>query len=261
MCLIVFSYKQHSDYDLIFAANRDENYSRSTRAAQFWDDYPDILAGKDLKAGGTWMGITKQGTFAALTNYRDPDIVKENPPSRGHLVLDYLKKEGDPVNYLEEMAKKSGQYLGFSILAGSMDKLGFYSNQQNKIQLLEEGLYGLSNYLLDSPWPKVQRAKTQINKIIQEDIISEEALFEILADEREAPEEQLPDTGIPKDIEKKVSPIFIKSENYGTRCSTILLIGKDGQVTFSERRFKPRTQQVVDENRYQFSVNKPSPTR
>lgn len=254
MCLITFSYKQHPDYDLIFAANRDENYSRPARPAQFWENHPDILAGKDLKAGGTWMGITKRGAFAALTNYRDPEIKKENPPSRGHLVLDYLKNDGDPVDYLKKLAQKADQYKGFSILAGTIDKLAYYTNQENNVQLLERGLYGLSNHLLDTPWPKIKRAKAQLNQIIQKDSISEDALFDLLADEREAPEDQLPDTGIPKDMEKKVSPIFIKSEGYGTRCSTILLIGRNSRVTFSERWFKPGTQQIVDENRYEFII-------
>lgn len=261
MCLIVFSYKQHPDYDLIFAANRDENHSRPARAAQFWDDHPDILAGKDLKAGGTWMGVSKQGAFAALTNYRDPELERDNPPSRGKLVLDYLKGNGNPLPFLNKLDKQADAYEGFSILAGTINKLAYYTNQDNKIQLLERGLYGLSNHLLDTPWPKVKRAKEQLYQIIQKDAISEEALFNILADEQEAPEEQLPDTGIPKDIEKKVSPIFIKGDDYGTRCSTILLIDTNGGVTFSERRFKAGTMDIADQNRYQFTINESPSTR
>jgi uncharacterized protein with NRDE domain len=254
MCLIAFSYKQHPDYDFIFVANRDEEYDRPTRSAQFWDSHSNILAGKDLKAGGTWMGITKKGAFAALTNYRNPDIKKENPPSRGHLVLDYLKKDDDPANYLKKLDKKADQYKGFSILASTIDKLAYYTNWQKEIQLLDRGLYGLSNHLLDTPWPKVKRAKMGLKQIIQEDTFSEKDLFELLADDKEAPEDQLPETGIPREIEKKVSPIFIKSDKYGTRCSTILLISTNGQVTFSERRFKAGTQDIMDENRYQFTI-------
>ncbi|HKK45681.1 MAG TPA: NRDE family protein [Balneolaceae bacterium] len=254
MCLIVFSYKQHPDYDLVFAANRDENHNRPTRPAQFWDDHPDLLAGKDLKAGGTWMGITKEGAFSALTNYRDPSIQKENPPSRGHLVLDYLIESRSPASYLQQVDKKADRYMGFNLLTGSPNQLGYYSNQERTIKILEPGLYGLSNHLLDTPWPKVNNAKTQLDTIIKDKNTSEEALFSLLADEQKANDNQLPNTGIPKEIEKKVSSIFIKSDGYGTRCSTILLIGKGGQVTFAERRFKPGTKEAEDENRFEFML-------
>lgn len=256
MCLIVFSYQQHSDYPLIFAANRDENYSRPTRAARFWDENPAILAGKDLQAGGTWMGINRQGAFSALTNYRDMDIRKEDPPSRGHLVLDYLKHNGNPTKYLQQIDQKADRYKGFSLLAGTTNQLGYYSNQQKKIRLLDEGLYGLSNHLLNTDWPKVKLAKNRLQEIMKDGNISEELLFDLLSDEQKAPDDQLPDTGIPKEIEKLVSPIFIKSESYGTRCSTILLIGSNGKVTFAERRFKPGTLDVEDETRYEFSIEK-----
>lgn len=254
MCLITFSYRQHPKFQLIFAANRDEHYDRPTRGAQFWDENPDILAGKDLKAGGTWMGITKGGMWGALTNYRDPSIDRENPPSRGQLVLEYLKNNDSPERFLKKLDQSANQYMGFSLLAGTVNKLGYYSNQQNSIRLLDSGLYGLSNHLLNSDWPKVERAKANLNKLIQRNAISEEALFELLTDEREAPDHLLPDTGIPKEIEKKVSPIFIKSDGYGTRCSTVLLIDTDGQVRFTERCYEPGTQKVVEENRYQFEI-------
>ncbi len=254
MCLIVFAYKQHPEYDLIFAANRDESYERPTREACFWNSHPHILAGKDLQAGGTWMGITQQGAFAALTNYRDPSIKRENPPSRGQLVLNYLKRNGDSKSYLENIHKRADQYMGFNLLAGTNRRLAYYSNQQKEIKLLEPGLYGLSNHLLDTPWPKTERAKKQLEQIIQDETLSEKALFELLADDREAPDDKLPNTGIPKEAEKKISPIFIKTENYGTRCSTLLLIRKDGRVTFTERRFKAGGMTIKDENRYQFTI-------
>jgi uncharacterized protein with NRDE domain len=144
--------------------------------------------------------------------------------------------------------------MGFNLLAGSMGQLGYYSNQLRKIQMLNPGLYGLSNHLLDTPWPKVQKAKNNLENILQHRKITERALFDLLADKREAPEDQLPDTGIPKDIEKKVSSIFIKSDGYGTRCSTIMLIERNGKVTFTERRFKAGTLDISDENRYEFSI-------
>lgn len=256
MCLIVFSYQQHSKYDLIFAANRDEHYERPTRPAQFWDDHLNILAGKDLKAGGTWMGINKKGDFSALTNFRNPAIRKENPPSRGHLVLNFLKDDNSPKSYLQSVDKKADQYMGFNLLAGTLDQLYYYSNQRPNILQLDAGLYGLSNHLLDTPWPKLEKAKSRLAKIVQEDLISEEALFDLLADDQEAPEDKLPETGIPLEIEKKVSPIFIKSDGYGTRCSTVLLIDNSDEITFIERRFKAGSMDIEDENRYQFSIEK-----
>lgn len=252
MCLLVFSYKQHPEYNFILAANRDEEYQRPTRPAQFWDTHPHILAGKDEKAGGTWMGITKTGAFAALTNYRDPTLEKKDAPSRGHLVLEYLKNFDDPVEYLRSVDNKAGQYSGFNLLAGTMDRLGYYSNQEQKVRQLQPGLYGLSNHLLNTPWPKVKTAKQKLQRLIQGKQISTEALFDLLGDEREADEEQLPSTGISSELERKVSPIFIKSEDYGTRNSTIVLIDKEGKVTFEERRFKAGTLEVDDVSRFEF---------
>lgn len=254
MCLLVFAYHKHPRHKLIVAANRDEDYRRPARAARFWDTKNDILAGKDLKAGGTWMGITRSGRFSAITNYRDLSISKENPPSRGHLVLDFLKESDPPEAYLERVDQKAEQYAGFNLLVGSADDLFFYSNQQQSIQQLSEGIYGLSNHLLDTPWPKVKRAKSQLQQIVHQPDISETALFDLLADDVEAPEDQLPDTGLPKDIERKVSPVFIKSDNYGTRCSTILLVSRKNEVTFIERRFKAGTQLVTEENKFKFSL-------
>lgn len=254
MCLLVFSYKQHPSYDLIVAANRDESYQRLTRPAQFWVDEPEILAGKDLKAGGTWMGVNKNGAFSALTNFRDPRIQKENAPSRGHLVLDYLKNPESSVKYLQRVDEKADQYSGFNLLAGNIEQLCYYSNQQKIIHRLEPGLFGLSNHLLDTPWPKVLSAKRELNQITLDENFSEEALFDLLSDEREAIEENLPDTGIPKELEKKISPIFIKSDGYGTRCSTILLIDKDGKVTFEERCFISGTHEIDEVSRFEFDL-------
>ncbi len=200
------------------------------------------------------MGITKNGYFSALTNYRDPDMQKEDPPSRGHLVLDYLKEESDPVSYLEEVDEKGGRYNGFNIVAGTLNRLGYYSNRDPRIRVLEPGVYGLSNHLLDTPWPKVRQAKSDFRKIQQKENPSKEALFDLLKNDRPAPEEELPDTGISKELERAVSPIFIKTDNYGTRSSSVVLIDKGGQVFFEERRYEAGTQQVDEANRYEFDL-------
>ena len=254
MCLIAFSYKSHPKYDLVFAANRDEFYQRPTRAAQFWDEHPHVLAGKDLKAGGTWMGVTKNGNLAALTNFRDPSIQKDNPPSRGHLVLDYLVKEPSPELYMEDIIPKADKYNGFNLLAGNINQLAYYSNQKESFEILESGIYGLSNHLLDTPWPKLERAKTEMKEINAQTAIDKEHLFRLLADEHKANEQELPDTGIPKEIEKAVSSIFIKTENYGSLCSTILLVDKEGNIDFTERRFEPGTKKITGEQHFQISA-------
>lgn len=255
MCLIVFAYKEHPEFDFIFAANRDEFYKRPTRPARFWEEEPHILAGKDLKAGGTWMGITKSGYFASLTNYRDPDMQKEDPPSRGHLVLDYLKQESDPKEYLKEIDTRAEQYDGFNIIVGFMNRLMYYSNREQTLYDIEPGVHGLSNHLLDTPWPKVQKAKSDLQKMLDErEEVDKESLFDLLKYDQPAPDEELPDTGIPQELERAVSPIFIKTDDYGTRSSTLLLIDKKGRVTFEERRFKAGTQEMEEVNRYSFSI-------
>ncbi|NGP75496.1 NRDE family protein [Balneolaceae bacterium YR4-1] len=258
MCLLVFSYKQHPIYDFVFATNRDEFYDRPTRPAKFWSDHPNILAGKDLQAGGTWLGITKNGKFSALTNYRDPSIQKEDPPSRGHLVLDYLKEGKTIDQYLKDVDKKANQYNGFNLLSGNLSDgetgLMYYSNQQNEIRRLEAGLYGLSNKLLDTPWPKVTRAKKALDTLIRSGEVSEEKLFDLLQDDTQASEEELPDTGIPHELEKAVSPIFIKTDRYGTRNSTVILVEKSGKVIFEERRYQNGSMEVENTNRYEFFI-------
>lgn len=256
MCLLVFSYRQHPDYDLVFAANRDEFYGRPTRAAEFWkeEEYPSLLAGKDLEAGGTWMGVAKDGDFSALTNYRDPSISKEDPPSRGHLVRDFLINGDKPEEYMRKVHQVADRYNGFNLLTGNTGRLLYYSNQQKEIVPLQPGLYGLSNKLLDTPWPKVQKAKKQLAGEISSRQLDIENLFAILADDQIASDEQLPDTGIPKELEKAVSSIFINTERYGTRNSTVLLIEKSGLVYFEERRFKNGSRQIEEANRYEFQV-------
>lgn len=252
MCLIVFSYRQHPKYDLIFAANRDEFFRRPAREARFWPEHPHLLAGKDLEAGGTWMGITTGGHFSAITNFRDMSVHKENAPSRGHLVLDYLIQEQDPEAFLHQIDEKADLYNGFNLLMGTIDKLLYYSNQTRRIQTIRPGLYGLSNHLLNTPWPKVERARHQLQDLLDRDAVTEENLLRLLMDGRPAPDEELPDTGLPKELERAVSSIFIKSSHYGTRASTVLLIDKQGEVTFCERRHGPEIEDA--DSRYLFQI-------
>jgi uncharacterized protein with NRDE domain len=178
--------------------------------------------------------------------------MKKDPPSRGELVLDYLKREKSAMNYLGDISKKAGKYNGFNLLL--WDDAGFYhySNQNKKVTRIDTGIHGLSNALLNTSWPKLDSAKSQLEQVIKKEEFNKEELFEILLDERKAEEDDLPVTGIPKDLEKAVSSIFIKTESYGSRCSTVLLIDKEGKIDFTERRFKQGTSEVVGEQHFEF---------
>ena len=167
MCLILFAYRSLPDYRLVLAANRDEFYDRPTRHVAFWDDAPEILAGRDLKAGGTWMGITKKGRFAAITNYRDSGMTIENAPSRGDLVKDFLIGKSRPHDYLESLQNKGQDYNGFNLIIGDGNELFYYSNRDGNIHNIEPGVHGLSNHLLNTPWPKVAQGSLQTAFIAQ----------------------------------------------------------------------------------------------
>ncbi|MEQ8523729.1 NRDE family protein [Gracilimonas sp.] len=254
MCLITFAYKSHPRYDLILAGNRDEFYGRPTREAKFWSEEgnPNILAGKDLEAGGTWLGVHKSGKWSALTNYRDPSIKKEDPPSRGEIVLDYLKANQTAMDYLADLSKKAELYNGFNLLVWDEKDFYHYSNQNKKVTRIEPGIHGLSNALLDTPWPKLVTANQELRNIISEEDFDKEDIFKLLADDRKASDHELPVTGIPKELEKAVSSIFIKTENYGSRCSTVLLIDKEGNIDFTERRFEPGTTEIAGEQYFRI---------
>jgi len=255
MCLITFAYNAHPEYELILAGNRDEFYERPTRKAQFWTDegHPDILAGKDLKAGGTWLGINKDGRWGALTNYRDFSIQKEDPPSRGELVLNYLQSDQSGESYLQKLLPRATDYNGFNLLLGDQSGIYHLLNQEGTINPVEDGIHGLSNASLDTPWMKLQKANQSLKGLIDADNITKEALFDLLLDEEKAPDSELPKTGLDHDMEKAVSSIFIKTKDYGSRCSTLLLINKKGRISFTERRYKAGTTQVRDEQHFTFT--------
>ncbi|MBR9916238.1 NRDE family protein [bacterium] len=254
MCLIAFSYKTHPRYKLIVAANRDEFYQRPTRKAQFWTEegLPNILAGRDLKANGTWMGVSKSGKWGALTNYRDPSNIKENAPTRGDLVLDFLKSGVSEQEYIQEIQTKSEEYNGFNLLIGNKDSLFHFSNENNLIMEVKPGIHGVSNALLDTPWPKLDHAKKALAEVTAKEDFSKEDLFNILTNSETAPDNKLPSTGIPYEWEKAVSSIFIKTDNYGTLCSTLLLADYEGNAEFTERRYDSSTSEIIDENTFKL---------
>jgi uncharacterized protein with NRDE domain len=240
MCLILLSFKQHSRYPVILAANRDEFYERPSAPVAFWDDAPDILAGKDMKDGGTWLGITRRGRIAAVTNYRDPASMMDGAPSRGWLVREYLSGMEDPAVYFEKVAQRADRYNAFNLIAGDASRLFYFSNRdlsnRGRIMELTPGLYGLSNHLLDTPWPKVERGKTALNLMLAgEEKPDPEDIFGILSDRSRPDDSRLPDTGVGLEWERILSAIFIVSPVYGTRSSTVLMIDRKNRGILTER--------------------------
>ena len=252
MCLILFAYRQHARYRLVLAANRDEFYGRPTAPATFWEDAPDLLAGRDLKSGGTWLGVTRAGRFAAITNYREPDVRLEDAPSRGELVAGFLQSEQAPEAYLDDLASSADSYNGFNLIIGDAKRMGYFSNREGTVRILEPGVYGLSNHLLDTPWPKVKKGRRLLEAHLDSDKIDDAALLDALNDPAPAPDAALPDTGVGLAWERALSPLFIQSPDYGTRASSVLLIRHDGAVTFAERTFEAG--EPVGVERYVFEV-------
>lgn len=226
----------HPKYKLILAANRDEFYNRPTASAKFWEDHPQILGGRDLKALGTWMSISKTGRFAAVTNYRDPSNIRTDVTSRGEIPTDFLNAQSSPEKFIQQLHSHSEDYNGFNVLVSDLTEMGHYSNYERKINILKPGVYGLSNAFLNTPWPKVQLAKQKFNAIIRNSF-SHEELLEIMTDSTQAEDTELPATGVPKKMEKQLSAMCIRMENYGTCCSTVITIDRDGVVNFTEKTY------------------------
>jgi len=257
MCLILLSFKNHHRYPFVFASNRDESYARPSAPAAFWDDAPDVLAGRDMKDGGTWMGITRKGRFAALTNYRDIASIKEGAPSRGWLVRDYLCGQNSPVKYLENVAAMANQFNPFNLMVGDASRLFYFSNRgDGRIMELSPGLYGLSNDLLDTPWVKVERGKNSLGALLAgENDPDPENIFKILADRSVPADNQLPDTGIGLEWERILASIFITSPAYGTRSSLIVMIDQKGHVKFLERNYNSHPDPWMT-SKYEFRIQR-----
>ena len=238
MCLVLIALDSHPDYSLIVAANRDEFYDRPTAAAAFWADAPWILAGRDLQAGGTWLGVDRRGRFAAVTNYRQGHREPVAPRSRGHLVSEYLTTGIDARAHIERVERDASLYNGFNLIAGDARGLFYFSNREGRVRALDAGIYGLSNHLLDTPWPKVTKGRDALTTLLAEDgteLVPN--LLVLLADRRQAAPDVLPRTGVSPDWERLLSSAFIASSDYGTRSSTVVLVGRDGAVVFVERTF------------------------
>lgn len=238
MCLIVFAWQVIPGVPLVAAGNRDEFLSRPTASAAWWTDRPTVYAGRDLQDGGTWMGVSRDGRFAAVTNVRDPSVKRPDAPSRGVLVADFLAASSTPEDYIAELATHALEYNGFNLLVGDKDKLVWYSNaapqDERNGKPLAPGVYGLSNGSLDSPWPKVVRTKAQFASLICQGA-PEDAYFEMLTDTTRAPDCRLPKTGVSLEWERVLSAVCIQSPEYGTRTSTVVRLFGDGSAALDER--------------------------
>jgi uncharacterized protein with NRDE domain len=235
MCLILIGWKTHPQYPLVVAANRDEFLNRPTAPADFWQDHPQVLAGRDLQAGGTWMGITKTLRFAALTNYRDPDHLQPNGFSRGNLVSNFLIGDQSPREYIESIYKDSERYNGFNLLLGNGEELHWLSNITGESKSLEPGVYGISNHLLDTPWPKLIEAKQAFQESLKS-LPDTSEMSKLLSNDQIHPDEILPNTGVSLDRERALSAIFVTTfPGYGTRGSTVLTADVQGTVNFTEK--------------------------
>ncbi len=259
MCLILLAWHAHPDFPLVVAANRDEHFSRPTETARFWPGASSLLAGRDVQAGGTWLGITREGRFAALTNYREPEngsIISETS-SRGRLVSNFLSGTQSAADYLANLAAHSGDYRAFNLLCGTLtDGLLHYSNraeapESTVMQPLAPGIYGLSNSLLDVSWPKVADGKSAMARALAQ-LPRNEALFRLLRDETMHDDAKLPRTGVSLEWERVLSAAFVRAPHYGTRSSTVLTFDRRDYITFDEQTFQANTSPVTTVSRSRF---------
>ena len=263
MCLILFAIQPNQRYRFVFAANRDESHQRPTQSLGFWSENSDILAGRDLSQGGTWMGLTRSGRFAGVTNFRRGQA-QSGIVSRGALTANFLKQQTTPVDYIDDLVKHSEDFAGFNLLIGDHHGLYYYSNavdgQTSAFgQALAPGLYGLSNGELNADWPKIHKGRQGLKGLLtkQQNHNSQafqQRLFDLLADQQQAPIEVLPHTGISVEREQTLSPLFIKGDTYGTRASTVLLIQEDGFISMVERSFNAAGV-MIDSKAYEFYLD------
>jgi uncharacterized protein with NRDE domain len=239
MCLIALAWRAAEGFPLVVAANRDEWRERPSEPAQWWPDHPGLLAGRDLQAGGTWMGITRGGRFAAVTNFRDPSDKRSTARSRGGLVTEYLLGTDSPKEFLAGLAARAREYNGFNLVLGDATSLFYYGSREGEARAIEPGVHGLSNHLLDEPWPKVVRAGRRMQDVLGASAPAP-ALFETLSDTTLAGDDELPSTGVGLEWERRLSPALIVGPDYGTRASTVVTLSCLGEVSFEERTRDPQ---------------------
>lgn len=245
MCLIAFAWRLHPDYDLVLAANRDEFHARPTEVAHAWPDVPQIFAGRDAQAGGAWCAVSPDGRFAAVTNYRDMQPPNKALRSRGWLARNYLAGNQSAREFCTELYPERKQYGGFNLLVGDAQDLFYLSNRGDRgVEGVPPGVHALSNGALGDEWPKTRRAGQALSLAIGGAQVDTESLFALLTDDQPATLEELPDTGVGVSMEHLLSPVFVRSEQYGTRASTVILRANNGNLRFLERSFDAHAKQI-----------------
>ena len=248
MCLMIFAHRVSPDYPLVVAANRDEFHDRPTAPSEFWPDHPALLAGRDLQQGGTWMGVTRSGRFAAVTNYRDPAGAVDAPRSRGDLPLTYLAEELEPRAYLEDLTARSNDYAGFNLLVGDRESLWYFSNNdKGHPRKLPPGFYGLSNAMLDTPWPKVELGKARLGALLDEGTLCHESLANVVADRALADSDRLARLGLNGAMDPLLSAQFIVTDTYGTRSRTTFWIDGQARAYWREQGFNSKGMAVHEQ--------------
>ncbi len=250
MCLIVIAFQVDTGYRLIVSANRDEFHSRPTQDAGWWPDQPDILGGRDLQAGGTWLAVHRSGRFAAVTNYRDAHPSRTGLRSRGHLVTEFLKSDASPEDYL--LSIRGPDYSGFNLLLSDGASLAYLSNRDDCTRELASGIYGLSNATLDTSWEKVERSKNSLQTLITENAVNETSLMRLLGDREKGPVKEVRSERLPFATAHAITAPFIVLPDYGTRCSTVVMAKSDDRWSFLERRFDAGGNKT-GESRYSFN--------
>lgn len=262
MCLAYLAIAAHPDWPLFIAANRDEFHARSCLAASPWANHPDVIAGIDLQGQGTWLGITKQGRFALLTNYRDPSSVVAGAPSRGELTTRYLVGDEQPEAYALNVHRQSARYNGFNLIVGKLATASYVGNRSSQTtpQKLAPGRYSISNHLLDTPWPKAERLRQALDQHPIEDLNRSLApVFDLLKDNTQADDMLLPKTGLTMDRERLLSSPFIISPDYGTRCSTVIAVHASGRALLSEISYDP-SGEPTERHDWPFFINEMTAT-
>jgi uncharacterized protein with NRDE domain len=258
MCLLVLAWCAHPRYRLVLAGNRDEFHDRPAEPARWWDDPDRLLAGRDLQAGGTWLGLTRSGTFAVVTNYRELGERRPGAPSRGSLIVELARSGAAPGRFVADLAERAHAYAGFNLLAGDLSSLAYYSNRSAAPRALAPGVYGLSNHLLDTPWPKLTRVRERFAALLHSQRVDPEGLLALLGDRAPAADGELPHGGLTHALERALSAPFIVTPAYGTRCSTALTIDHDGRCELRERRFDAGGD-VEGESQFAFALDAARP--
>ena len=251
MCLLIISIQQHPRLPLIVAGNRDEFHARPTQVAHWWPDYPQVLGGRDLQAGGTWLAMHRNGRFATVTNYRDAKRERAGLKSRGHLITDFLASDKAPLDYLRSI--DGDAYAGFNLLVVDRNAAAYLSNRGAAIRELPPGIYGLSNATLDEPWTKVTRSKSRLQALIEDDDVNEKNLLRMLDDRHKAASEEVQTNGLSFSMAHALTAPFIVLPEYGTRCSTALIVSNEDRAHFAERRFDALGR-TTGESNYAFEL-------